>query len=48
LDGPNAGDTVSNWVTVGNPMNALADKGISVVAPAPEMAMFHRAREHQA
>jgi hypothetical protein len=48
LDAPHAGDTLSDWVTAGNPMNALVDKGISVVAPAPEMAMFHRTREHQA
>ena len=34
LDAFNAGDTVSNWVTVGNAMNTLAGKGISVVAPA--------------
>jgi S-formylglutathione hydrolase FrmB len=34
LDAFNAGDTVSNWVTAGNAMNALAGKGISVVAPA--------------
>lgn len=34
LDAFNAGDTVSNWVTAGNAMSALAGKGISVVAPA--------------
>jgi S-formylglutathione hydrolase FrmB len=34
LDAFNAGDGVSNWVTAGNAMNALAGKGISVVAPA--------------
>jgi S-formylglutathione hydrolase FrmB len=34
LDAFNAGDAVSNWVTAGNAMNALAGKGISVVAPA--------------
>jgi S-formylglutathione hydrolase FrmB len=34
LDAFNAGDTVSNWVTAGNAMNALGGKGISVVAPA--------------
>ncbi len=34
LDAFNAGDTVSNWVTIGNGMNAFAGKGISVVAPA--------------
>lgn len=34
LDAFNAGDTVSNWVTAGNAMNALAGKGISVVVPA--------------
>lgn len=34
LDAFNAGEGVSNWVTVGNAMNILAGKGISVVAPA--------------
>lgn len=34
LDAFNAGEGVSNWVTVGNAMNTLAGKGISVVAPA--------------
>src|ERR1700741_3356003 len=34
LDAFNAGDTVSNWITAGNAMNTLADKGISGVAPA--------------
>jgi len=34
LDAFNAGPEVSNWVTVGNAMNTLAGKGISVVAPA--------------
>jgi S-formylglutathione hydrolase FrmB len=34
LDAFNAGESVNNWVTVGNAMNTLADKGISVVAPA--------------
>lgn len=34
LDTFNAGETVSNWVTAGNAMNALAGKGISVAAPA--------------
>ena len=34
LDAFNAGDTVSNWVTAGNAMNALAGKGVSVVIPA--------------
>jgi S-formylglutathione hydrolase FrmB len=34
LDPFDAGDPVSNWVTVGNAMNTLAGKGISVVAPA--------------
>jgi len=34
LDAFNAGETVSNWVTAGNAMNALSGKGISVVAPA--------------
>jgi hypothetical protein len=48
LDAPDIGDIVGNWVAVGNAMNALTDKGISVVAPAPEMVVFHRTREHQA
>jgi hypothetical protein len=30
----NGGDAVSNWGIAGNAMNALADKGISVVTPA--------------
>lgn len=34
LDPFNAGPDVSTWVTAGNAMNTLADKGISVVAPA--------------
>jgi S-formylglutathione hydrolase FrmB len=34
LDAFNAAPDVSNWVTAGNAMNALAGKGISVVAPA--------------
>jgi S-formylglutathione hydrolase FrmB len=34
LDSFNAGDAVSNWVTAGNAMNALAGKGVSAVAPA--------------
>jgi len=34
LDAFDAGDTVSNWVTAGNAMNALSGTGISVVAPA--------------
>ncbi|WP_428844634.1 esterase family protein [Mycolicibacterium hodleri] len=34
LDAFNAGDPVSNWVTAGNAMSALAGRGISVVAPA--------------
>src|SRR5579875_893373 len=34
LDAFNARETVSNWVTAGNAMNALSGKGISVVAPA--------------
>jgi len=34
LDAFDAGGDVSNWVTAGNAMNALAGKGISVVAPA--------------
>lgn len=34
LDAFNAGEGVSNWVTVGNAMNILAGKGVSVVAPA--------------
>lgn len=34
LDSFDAGEVVNNWVTAGNAMNALAGKGISVVAPA--------------
>jgi S-formylglutathione hydrolase FrmB len=34
LDGFNAGEGVSNWVTAGNAKTTLAGKGISVVAPA--------------
>jgi S-formylglutathione hydrolase FrmB len=34
LDAFDAGDDVSNWVRVGNAMNSLGGKGISVVAPA--------------
>ncbi len=34
LDPFNAGAEVSNWVTVGNAMNTLGGKGVSVVAPA--------------
>ena len=34
LDPFNAGPDVSNWVTVGNAMNTMAGKGLSVVAPA--------------
>lgn len=34
LDAFNAGDSVSNWLTVGNAVGALAGKGVSVVAPA--------------
>ncbi len=34
LDAFNAAPDVSNWVTAGNAMNALAGKGISVAAPA--------------
>ena len=34
LDAFNAGPDVSNWVTAGNAMNALAGKGVSVAAPA--------------
>ncbi|KMO74470.1 esterase family protein [Mycolicibacterium obuense] len=34
LDAFNGAPDVSNWVTAGNAMNALAGKGISVVAPA--------------
>ena len=34
LDAFNAAPDVSNWVTAGNAMNALAGKGVSVVAPA--------------
>jgi S-formylglutathione hydrolase FrmB len=34
LDAFNAAPDVSNWVTAGNAMNTLANKGISVAAPA--------------
>jgi S-formylglutathione hydrolase FrmB len=34
LDAFNAAPQVSNWVTAGNAMNALAGSGLSVVAPA--------------
>lgn len=34
LDAFNAAPDISNWVTVGNGMNAFAGKGVSVVAPA--------------
>lgn len=34
LDAFNAAPDVSNWVTAGNAVNSLADKGISVAAPA--------------
>lgn len=34
LDAFNAGDSVSNWLTAGNAVGALAGKGVSVVAPA--------------
>ena len=34
LDAFNAGPDVSNWVTAGNAMNALAGSGMSVAAPA--------------
>lgn len=34
LDAFNAAPEVSNWVTVGNAMNTLAGKGLSVAAPA--------------
>ena len=34
LDAFNAAPDVSNWVTAGNAMNALAGKGVSVAAPA--------------
>ncbi|WP_082945974.1 alpha/beta hydrolase family protein [Mycobacterium sp. E1747] len=34
LDPFDAGPDVSNWITAGNAMNALAGKGISVAAPA--------------
>jgi len=41
LDAFDAGDTVSNWVTAGNAMNALAGKGFSVVAPAGGAYSFY-------
>jgi S-formylglutathione hydrolase FrmB len=41
LDAFNAGESVSNWLTSGNAMNALAGKGISVVAPAGGAYSFY-------
>lgn len=41
LDAFNAPDSVSNWVTVGNAMNTLADKGVSVAAPAGGAYSFY-------
>lgn len=41
LDAFDAGDTVSNWVTVGNAINTLGGKGISVVAPAGGAYSFY-------
>ena len=41
LDAFDAGDAVSNWVTAGNAMNALAGKGISVAAPASGAYSFY-------
>jgi S-formylglutathione hydrolase FrmB len=41
LDAFNAGESVSNWVSSGNAMNALAGKGISVVAPAGGAYSFY-------
>jgi S-formylglutathione hydrolase FrmB len=42
LDAFNAGESVSNWVSSGNAMNALAGKGISAVAPAGGASSFYR------
>jgi S-formylglutathione hydrolase FrmB len=41
LDAFNAGESVSNWVSSGSAMNALAGKGISVVAPAGGAYSFY-------
>jgi S-formylglutathione hydrolase FrmB len=41
LDAFNAGESVSNWVSSGNAMNALAGKGISAVAPAGGAYSFY-------
>ncbi|WP_100484756.1 alpha/beta hydrolase-fold protein [Mycobacteroides abscessus] len=46
LDAFNAPDTVSNWVTVGNAMNTLAGKGVSVVAPAGGAYSLYADWEH--
>nr|BBX77975.1 MPT51/MPB51 antigen [Mycobacterium florentinum] len=41
LDSFDAGDAVSNWVTAGNAMTTLGNKGISVVAPAGGAYSFY-------
>src|SRR5258705_12709575 len=46
LDAFNAAPDVSNWVTAGNAMNALAGKGISVAAPASGAWSLYTAWEH--
>jgi S-formylglutathione hydrolase FrmB len=46
LDAFDAAPDVSNWVTAGNAMNALAGKGISVVAPAGGAYTMYTDWEH--
>lgn len=46
LDPFDAGAEVSNWVTVGNAMNTLAGKGISVAAPAGGAYSMYTDWEH--
>jgi S-formylglutathione hydrolase FrmB len=46
LDPFDAGTDVSSWVTVGNAMNTLAGKGISVVAPAGGAYSMYTDWEH--
>ncbi|OBH08855.1 esterase family protein [Mycobacterium sp. E1747] len=41
LDACDAGETVSNWITAGSAVNALAGKGISIVAPASGAYSFY-------
>jgi S-formylglutathione hydrolase FrmB len=46
LDPFDAGPDVSNWVTAGNAVNALAGKGVSVVAPAGGAYSMYTNWEH--